>query len=82
MTVRKQPRVFIPPQFVAVPPEELRLLAAASGQEAWEQLGRRDAYACRDFPGVVLTRAAARARPHAFLMHAAIDADLASTRRG
>jgi len=81
MTVREQPRVFIPPQFVAVPAEELRLLAAAAGQEAWEQLGRGDAYACRDFPGVLLTRAAARARPHAFLMHTAIDVDLDSTRR-
>ena len=82
MTVRPQPRVVIPPQFVAVPPEELRLLAAASGQEAWEQLGHRDAYVCPDVPGVVFTRAEARARPHALLMHTAIDGALESTRRG
>ncbi len=82
MTVRPQPRVVIPPQFVAVPPEELRLLAAACGQEAWERLGQRDAYACREFPGVVLTRAEARARPHALLMHTAIDAELVPTLRG
>jgi hypothetical protein len=74
MTLERNRLVFIPPQFVALSPEDLRRHAAASGQEVWEQVGTADAYACRDFPGVVLTRAAARARPHTFLMHVSHEA--------
>jgi len=74
MTLERNRLVFIPPQFVSLPPDDLRRHAAASGQEVWEQLGTADAYACRDYPGVVLTRGAVRARPHTFLMHTSVNA--------
>jgi hypothetical protein len=72
MTLERNRRVFIPPQFVSLSPTELRRHAAASGQEVWEQVGQ-DAYACSDVPGVVLTRTAVRARPHTFIMHTSND---------
>ena len=77
MTLDRNRHVFIPPQFVSLSPDDLRRHAAASGQEVWEQVGTADAYACSDLPGVVLTRAAVRARPHTFLMHTSADAILA-----
>jgi hypothetical protein len=77
MTLERYRRVFIPPQFVALSPAELRRHAAASGLEVWEQIGAADAYACRNVRGLVLTRAAVRARPHTFIMHTATDAALA-----
>jgi hypothetical protein len=77
MTPERNRHVFIPPQFVSLSADDLRRHAAASGQEVWEQVGGADAYACRDFPGVVLTRGAVRARPHTFIMHTSTDAVLA-----
>jgi hypothetical protein len=70
--------ILILPQFIAMTPDDLRHHAAASGQEVWEQVGAADAYACSDFPGLVLTREAARARPRTFLMHTSGDAILGS----
>jgi hypothetical protein len=81
MTLERNRQVFIPPQFVSLSRDDLRRHATASGQEVWEQLGTADAYACRDVPGVVLTRGAVRARPHTFLMHASVDGLFGPARR-
>lgn len=72
---RLQQHVYIPLQYVTVPPEELRSLAANAGQEVWERIRGGDAYFCRDLPGVVLSRAAVLGRPHTLLIDAAVEAD-------
>lgn len=79
---RLQQRVTIPLQYVTVPPEELRLLAASSGHEVWERIRGGDAYFCRDLPGVVLSRDAVRARPRTLLMDAAVAPVRGTSRRG
>jgi hypothetical protein len=76
MRLERNRRVFIPPQFVSLSPDDLRRHAVASGLEVWEQVDT-DAYACSDFPGVVLTRGAVRTRPHTFIMHTTNDLDVA-----
>jgi len=74
MTIERNCRVLIPPQFVSLSPDDLRRHAAACGQEVWEQVGTADAYVCSDFPGLTLTRGAVWARPHTFIMHTSNDA--------